>query len=830
MAVEELTAQGLADDEAKRLSVRRLGNVTRARELSRGVWLPAWLEGLAQDARYAVRVLAKTPIFTITALITLTLTVGVTTNYFALFNGLFLKPWDVPDTQRVVVVDAMRRFSTQPEAGFPGLFLATYTYLHDHARTVNLAAFDNDRVDRLASATDQSIRYVSGSYFQVLGFPMAAGRPLLADDDEPARPKAVAVISYAVWQNEFGGAAVLGQPLKINNVTFEIVGVAARGVTDSRPEARPAAWLPIAARPLLVPSNSLTTDFASVPFVAGRLIGEATRLSAESELRALVARLPVVPIRNGVATTDLTLTGTALIEQSRAQWILDPMALFSIVPVLVLLLGCANVGNLQLARGFSRRRELATRTALGASRVRVVRQLLIESLVLTIGAGALSLAMAYVVPRMAMLWFEPGLGQSSFDLAPDARVYAFSAGLALVTCVLSGLLPALRNTRMGMAPHYVGVERARLRSVLLVIQTGASVTLLIGVSLLARGVQYAAGQGLGFEADHVATMELRFPPGYDAARRRRFTADLLDDAKTAGLQGFAVGTMPYTANYSRDVQVPGGPKIDATQHFVSPGYFDLFRIPLRSGRVFDRDQRLREAVINQTMAKALFPGQNPLGHSFRYVSDAGANTDERRVVGVVADARTEALNHANAGIYEMVGTANTVAIQDEHAARERLSTLISQLDPRIQLEPFSVPGRVWDELHASVVTTVTAASMAVLALIIATVGTFGVLSYAVGERTGEIGVRRALGARARDLVWLLLGRLCRPLGAGLLLGLVSAQPLTALLRHYLFGLSVHDPLAYVVVIVTVVLAGTAALIGPIVRAIHVDPAITLRHE
>ena len=831
MAHEDFAAGGASADEARVRAARVLGNVTLARESARRVWIAPWLESVWQDVRYAVRSLRKSPGFTITAIATLTITTGLTTNFFALTEGLLFKPWPVPNPDRVFVVDTKRQF---PHMSVEGTFLSVYRYLHDHARSADLMAIVPDQV-RIGSRADQPIRWVSGSYFRVLRLPIISGRPLIDADDNDGHPTPVVVISQALWLDHFGGAPAVGGVLKMNDVAFTVVGIAGAGATDSRHDPPPRAWAPLSSQSLLTPNDSRDAEPPGVNTVAGRLADGATRSLAEAEIKALNARFPPVRVGDASVTTSVGVTSTALAGQNRARRVADTLALVSVVPVLALLLGCANVGNLQLARGVSRRREIAVRIALGASRTRVMRQLLIDGLVLCVAAGFLSLLIAYVLPRAVAGWYEPSLATASFDLTPDLAVFGVASVLAFATCLLSGLLPAMRATRVGAGPQYIGVERARLRGILLAIQTGVSVVLVLGAGLLVRGIQHATGSGLGFDAYNVAVVTIDLPQeAYDAGKRRLFAANLLDATDSAGLRPIgAAANVPYRGVYSADVRsASGGDAIRAIEHFVSPGYFDTLRIPLRSGRLFGRNADANEAVINETMARQLWPGLDPTGRSFVYgtIGPSPTTRNERRVVGVVADAHTESADRVDPGFYESARTFRNVIVRNDSTSIGRLRNLVGLLEPRATVKTTSIAPDLWQRLHASIVMTSVATCIGLLALLIATVGTFGVFSYVVGERTREIGVRMALGARARDVASLLTIRLCQPLAAGLLLGLLAAQPLGVVVQHHLFGISLHDPFAYAIVIGILSLSACAALVGPMRRALRVDPAVTLRHE
>jgi predicted permease len=803
MAHEDLVARGATPEKARFRAARLVGNVALTRELARGVWIPLWLESIWQDARYALRSLRKSPGYTAAVVATLTISVGLTTNFFSLVNGVLFKPWPVRDPGRVILVEPTRHF---PNFIAGGMFLADFQYLRRHVRSADLAAVTVDQA-LIGSQPGQSIRLVSGNYFRVLGLRIVSGRPLTDEDDGVASSPSV-VISHELWRDHFGGQSILGTALEINEFSFTVVGIAEPGATDNPVHPKPRAWLSLSEAERLDPSTP--TD------VVPRTVG----------MVALSVRLPPVQVKNGAITTTVAVTGTELATQSGARRGARALATLAIIPVLVFVLGCANVGNLQLARGMSRAREIAARMALGASRSRVMGQLLVEGFVLILIAGLPSLFVAFVLPRTVLVWFEPTLGAAGFDLRPDLTVVGVAAALAMITCLLAGVPPALRVTRMSPGSRHVGIDRAGLRNLLLTVQTGVTVVLLLGAGLLLRGIQHATGAGLGVTPYGTTVVTVDLPEGYEAARRRTFASNLLDSLEAAGIRPIgATAVVPYGARRSRELKARDGRALgDAVGHSVSPGYFEILEIPLRSGRLLTPSDGIEVVVINESLASRLSSDGAAVGRSFL------ANDVEKRVVGVVADVQSELPDRIEPTFYEPPVTFRNLIVPDDPATLARVKDLVFLLEPRANVGTASIAANLLDQLRPSIVITTVTAWISVIALLVATIGTFGVFSYVVGERTREIGVRRALGATGGDLVSWLSSRLCRPLVIGLALGLLAAQPLGGLVRNQIFGVGLHDPWAYSAVPGVVLLSAVIALIGPLWRALLVDPAITLRHE
>ena len=822
MAHEDLVARGTTPEKARFRAARLLGNVALARELARGVWIPLWLESIWQDARYALRSLRKSPGYTAAVVATLTISVGLTTNFFSLVNGVLFKPWPVRDPGRVILVEPTRRFPNHTSAG---MFLADYRSLRRDARSVDLAAMMAGQA-RLGSQPDQWIRLASGNYFRVLGLGVVSGRPLTDEDDDAGPSARTAVISYELWRDQFGSVPILGAALKVNELSFTIVGVAEPGATDNPSGPRPRAWLPLSAVELLAPTTSTDSARRTVGTVVGRLRDGATRDGAASELAALAARLPPVQVREAAVTTSVVVTGTEPATRRSGQGTARALTILAIVPVLVLILGVANVGNLQLARGMSRTREIAARMALGASRSRVIRQLLVEALVLVLFASLLSLFVAFVIPRAVLVSIDPQLAATDVDLTPDLTVLGVAAALAVITCLFAGLPPAFRVTLLSAGSRHVGVDRAGLRGLLLAVQTSVTVVLLLGAGLLLRGIQHATGAGLGFDPYGTTVVTIDVPEGHDAARRRLFASNLLDSLEAAGVRPVgATVFVPYGGSPRRELTSMDGRALgDAVGHSVSPGYFEILEIQLRSGRLLTRSDGPDEVVINERLASLLASDGTSIGRSFL------ASDVEKRVVGVVADVKSEVPHQIRPTFYEAAVTFRNLIVRDDPATLVRVKQFVLSTEPQATLGTASISANLLEDLRWSIVITTVTAWISVIALLIATVGTFGVFSYLIGERTREIGVRRALGATGGDLVSWLSSRLCRPLVIGLALGLLAAQPLGGLVRNQIFGVGLHDPWAYSAVPGVVLLSAVIALIGPLWRALLVDPAISLRAE
>jgi predicted permease len=821
MAEDVWRASGRDSDEAHRLAARDLGNTTLAREHARGVWLAPALESVWQDAVYAIRALRRSPGFALPVLAVLVITMGMTTSLYSAVHAILFAPWPVDDAAHVVDIRARREMTTQTgRITLFGVSPLEYRYLRERTQSLELVALGLGYQKIGAEPQSRWVRFVSGNAFRALRIPMALGRGLDDADDRPGAAPAVVVISNVLWQDQFARSpSAVGSSLRIGDVPFTIVGVTDRRFQDVTGRQRPLAWVTVSAGGQL-----LATDVARCCLgLAGRLASGATAGGASAELGAAAAEFARA---NGGETTTLSATDTALINdpdvRARAGRLL---ALIGAAVSLVLLLGCANVGNLQLARGLSRRRDLTIRLALGASRGRVVRQLLTESLLLCAVGAAGSVWIARVLPNVLMRISAPR-DAGRFDLSPDASVVVFACALTIVTCLISGLAPAMKATRLHVADRAAGPTRTKLRAVLLTIQVAISTTLLIGAGLLTRGLYRSAVTQLGFNPYGVAAVSIG-PAQAGPSLRQAELARMFTRAQELGLGPVgATAFVPFgTYNASYEIHLPqnGDRKYRAVTHHVSAGYFEVLGMSIVAGHVFPPGAT-DEVVVNESFARLLWPGAPAVGRAFF------DGTSEKHVVGLVADARTEQYDRAQATYYDAADAASAMLIRETPSSVQRLRQVIADIEPSASPTITSLDAPLRKQLLPALTGVGMAFAIGGVALMLATVGTFGVFAFMVAERTREIGVRVALGARARHVVSSVAARLAWPLSIGLVLGLAAAQSLGTVLRSQLSGVSARDPIVYVSVLVVLGAAGCLAMLGPARRALRVDPAATLRHE
>ena len=683
-----------------------MGNTTLARDEARAVWIWPWLESLWQDAVHAVRTMRREPGFTLTALLALGCAIGLNTSLFTIFNAIALRPWPVHDPARVVTVHRIVR------AGGADFGIAEYRYLAHHSRAFSgLIAMRNGERVRLEEKLLQAT-YVSGNYFRVLGVEMERGRGFLEQEDVTGTPQAVAVISHDLWQNRFGGdPEIVGRNVRLDDIPFTVVGVTPADFTGTNP-LRNDIWTPLPARKLLRPNDPavqawLTSSQVCCTPMAGRLAEGVTRTQAQAELAILVDQFRT---DNGMGRqhSQIVTAGTRWIESPRKKkQVLPTMLGLFFAVTLVLLLACANVGNLLLARAAARRQEMAVRLSLGGSRFRLIRKLLVESMLLALAAAGLGLMMALVVPPAVVHRLA---GDQAFHILPDLNVLTYTMAVAILSCLAFGLAPALHGTRGGISAALkagAGLEDAQrtrlpLRSVLLAAQVAISVILLANAGLLVRGLQRAQALDPGYDVRHTSVVSIELPASqYTGPRTMELTQDLLAQLNRSTdlpASGLVLNPPLSNANYSTSFQLterPGSPMLHIFTNEISGGYVDALGMRLLAGRNFvPEDSGRNVLIINAAAAKRWWPGENPLGKTVL------ADGKMRQIVGVISDTYSNDLSSIEAVIYFPITGhwgAPFIVVHERGAAADQIAALVKQIEPRAQVR---APSR-WPPVSAA---------------------------------------------------------------------------------------------------------------------------------
>jgi predicted permease len=670
---------------------------------------------------------------------------------------------------------------------------------------------------------------------------MALGRGFLPQEDDAASPAAVAVLSFGYWTRALArDPSIIGRTLVLDDVPFTVVGVTAERFSGTSPN-RVDVWMPMASTLLVRPDDRWTRVVykprACCVRVAARLAPGVDAAGAEAELALLNARYRSAA---GAQPGGVRVAGTAFAEENKT----NTQSAFTPVlaaVLLVLSLACANVGNLLLARATARRREIAVRLSLGASRGRIVRQLLTESLVLGVVAGALGLAVAFWAPSRLMALLAPASG---VWLAPNGTVLVFSALLSLVACAMFGLLPALHGSRTGVSNALKDGPLPRLgglsfRNGLLGLQVAIAVVLVSAAGLLTRAVYDAGARSLGFSMDGLSTIAVTTPAqGYDAGRIRQLALDLasaLQPLVAAG-QAALTSTPPLASgNIKGSFGLPGGPGDEFNSVYeVSPGYFELLNMRIVEGRPLgEGDADSAAIVVNEAFARTYWPSSSAVGRTILVDARRGGwnRPGELRIVGVVNDAAMNSLTSVYPTIYQTLSerAIPQVIVRDGTGPASVVAT-IATLDDRLKARVQPLANNRSPQTRRSRVAAIVAALLGSLALLLACVGMAGVFAYVVQQRTHEIGIRMALGARGLDVVRVVVRSSLLAIGAGVVAGAAGSFLSSAWLRSYLLGLSPIDPLAHGSVLIVLACAGLAATFLPARRASRIAPVDALRNE
>ncbi len=810
---------------------------------------------LLQDVRYGLRLLARSPGFTAIALLTLMLGIGATAAMFSVVDAVLLRALPYRDPQRLVSV-----FEDASGTGFPRNTPAPGNYADWRAQTQIFSgvAATLERVYSLTGGPEGQHgepenldgTAVTQNLFSVLGVEPVLGRVFLPEEDRPGAPHVV-LIGHGLWQRRFGGDPnLVGRAITLNNEKYTVVGVMPPGF--SYPFRDPELWTPAAFTP-----ERLANRGAHYLTVVARLQPGVTVAKANAELRVLCNRLArAYPDTNaGISRFFAEPLQSTYTRDARTSL----MVLMAAV-AFILLIACANIANLLLSRATGRQREIAVRTALGAARGRVIRQMLTESALLACGGGLLGVLLAGGCFNFLKNLIPADLSRS-VSLSLDPHVLAFAVGISLASSFLFGMAPALQVSKIDLNEMLKeggrgnsGSRRRIFRNLLVVGEVALSLMLLVGSGLLLVSFSKLRGLDPGFQTDHVLTARLVVPHTKygDFTKRSQFFAQVLEKVRAlpgVKASGFT-SALPLTWNGGTNGFTPEGvvldPNVtyDANNRVVTPGYFEAMRIPLRSGRLFDQGDgpdAAPVAIVNETMARKFWPGQDVVGKRLKF-GDGQDKTPWCRIVGVVGDVHQMRLSDPprqemyfpswQAGDNWMVprdlviqaagnplGLAAAVRQAVWSIDRDQPVSLVMTLDNLLDQD---VAQR---RIQAALL-----GGLAGLALVLACVGIYGVLSYLVTQRTREIGVRVALGASAADVFRTVAGQGMALAAAGIAAGLAGALALSRLLGSLLFGVHATDPLTYLAAIAVFAVVALLACYFPARRATRVDPLRALRYE
>ena len=808
---------------------------------------------LLSDLRYSLRSLLKNPGLTVVAVLSLGLGIGANTTIFTWVQAVLFRPIPMADDPGAIRIAAMEnRDGDSRSWSYPN-----YQDFRDRATLVDVVGQDDQT---LSIAVDESAErtwgaLVSGNYFQVMGLRPAAGRLFTPADDVTPGGHPVVVISHAYWQRRFNGdPGVIGKQVTINNNPMTIVGVAPAGFIGSFLGVSSAAWVPMAMQHAMMGADRLQQRGNGWMQSIVRLKPGVSQEQAEAEAASIMAQLAQEhPEINEGRRLRIVQTWDAPFG---AATVLTPiLAVLSILVALVLVIACANVANLLLSKAVSRRREVAVRLSLGASRMRLVRQLLTESLMLALAAGTAGVLLAYWTMDLIMTFVPPVDMPIDLGLRMDVTTLMFAVGVSVVTGVIFGLAPALQASnpqtitalkeegRTGSGGRATG----RLRNALVVAQVAVCLVLLVGATLFLRSFIAAQSLSPGFDADRVVTASMdMFPSGYAGARNKEFQRRTLEAMRALpGVESAAFGSripLGFGGNNSTTVAIDGyvprqNEEIVINYSTVSAGYFQTMGIPLRAGREYtdaDTLEAPRTVVINEAMARRYWQDGNALGKVVRFGSSPA------EVVGIVADSKYASINERplpqlfiSLARSEMSTLRLFVRTNDDPGPLVALvRNAIRALDPNL---PVYDARTLNEHMQVAVFAQRMAANllgaMGVLALVLAAIGLYGVMAYAVSQRTQEMGIRLALGASPSSLLNMIVGQGMKLTTVGLVIGLtlaVAAFGSIGAVRTLLPGISPLDPITFFVVPTMLATIAFVATWIPAKRAGRVDPLVALR--
>jgi predicted permease len=849
--------RGMAPDEARRAARLAFGNVALVREVYRSQRSLPSIESVLHDVRYATRLLARHPGFTLTAVLTLALGIGLNTTLFTAIDAVMFRPLPVRDGGRLVRFE--RWFASQRQGNGQYLFTEQeYQYLTDHrAPLVDLVAAGFPIVADTGGTEPVRVQTVSSNYFVALGMAPLSGRAFSPGDTGTSLG---VVISYPFWQREYGrDPSVVGRAIRLNRATVTIAAVAPPTfIGTGNPPEVPDVWAPIELSRTIAPrGNALRFQ------VLGYLPAGGTVAAASSAIALLVAPMgDAFPAED--ATTAVTLERASFFGETNDPRFHQFVAALMTAVGLVLLIACANLANMLLARATGRHKEIAMRLALGASRPRVIRQLLTESLLLALLGGSAGLAFSLWGARMLWLglvdtiqMFLFSQGALLISLTPDLRIFAYTVGVSVLAGFAFGLSPALRASKADLNAALKeegttagrGVTRSWLRSLLVGAQVTVSMTLLLVAGLLLRGFDAARRAEPGYDAARIYVV--LFPRPDDQAAAAALEARVAERlSRVPQLASVAItDRIPMAGTWTPPVRVerPSGPFAARTlANRASAEYFSVLDVPIVRGRNFAHDERGDVAIVSERGATLLWPGESPLGRTLTLDMDFRGRLRTFEVIGVARDVRTANLSRIDPSfVYipvERKGGDNVlVRINGDSAgALAAIRVALREIDPdlatRAQMLSVADGPMRFQRMTMTALTTV-AATLAFVALALAVAGIYGVVSYLSAARRFEIGVRMALGARPLDALRLVMFDSLRPVAIGAALGLAGALALSAFVRSslslpgtpdVLFGVSAFDAPSFIGATALLAAVALAASAGPLLRSTRVDPVIALR--
>jgi predicted permease len=852
---EEQRERGLSPEEARHAALRAFGNPTLIREHTRSVWSWNMLENFLRDLRISVRTLFRSPGFSLIAVLVMALCIGAATSLFTVVRSVLLRPLPFRDPDRLVMVYEHFRDPAMNAEQFNFNSVAPADYYAWRSQThgfEDMAAWRWAQFNLTGEHGElpEMVNAAGGSWnlFSLLGVQPVFGRTFLESEDRP--DGSAVMLTWNLFERRFGGnSSIVGKQIHLDGKPYTVVGVLPKWF--AWPDANMQLWVAYAEG---LPPDLLQHHDFHFSRVVARLRPDVNLASALSPVDAVQYRMHLqnlnAPVAEGVVSRTLI--------QDLAQNVKKPLIILLCAVACMLLIGCLNVANLLVARSAARQKEIGVRSALGAQRGTLIREQLMESLLVSIAGGLAGVLLSLATTSwLVRTWKDLPSAQS---IHVDGVVLAFACAVVIAAALLAGLLPAIVSTGKGAIAALQASSRSTagsqsrtaLRKTLLTVEIATTVVLLIAAGLLLKSFWRLRTTDVGCTTDNVLTMNYSLPSNkYDSPEKvNAFNETLLERLRSMpGVRGAAlVSTLPGAgAAGDDDFTIPEHPAVtqgtalpDALVRVVDPGYFSTLQIPLLSGRVFsseDRAGRPKTVIISQQLAQQYFPGENPLG---RHVHVVPHGNSDYEIIGVVADTLYRVGQPGKPTMYFPVLSGDTdmggvtLAVRtasDPLAFSVPIQKKIAELDPELPVSSvFTLQQIIAKSLGNASLSASLVLAFAVLSLMLASVGLYGVLSYLTMQRTGEIGVRMALGAQRGQVVRLMLGDGLRPAIYGLVLGLAASAGAVRLIQSMLFGTRPLDPSIFAAVAATLLIVAALACLFPAWRASRIDPMQALRTE
>jgi putative ABC transport system permease protein len=851
--------RGMSPEDARFAALRKFGNVARVKEQTHEVWSIAWLEQLVQDLRFGARTLWRSPGLSVAAVVAIALGIGINVGIFSVLNGVALRLLPVPHAKDIVSVDQILHYAGRGDRSIhnnSGWFsYPEYLDYRDHNHVfAGLVAYEPYVEATLADGNAQAIFGTAAScnYFDVLTEYPAQGRSFVATDCASPGENAVVVVSDDLWRGRFASdPSLIGKKIVLNRTAYTVIGIARPGFTGTEPFPS-AFWVPVTMQEALEPGrNRLADDNMSWLAMLGRTRQDVTIDEIRADLSVIAGRIDQ---RHPRRTTSLAIhTATFFGSPEERQFLVPVASIILTAFALVLLIACANVSNLLLARASVRQREIALRLSIGASRWRLVRQLLTESLLLSVAGGALGSVIAFWsftrIMRLATAHLPSNFPRLAVNVAPNLHVLTYALLLTLFTGVAFGLVPAFRSSRLNLnssmkgdsADSGSGKRGGRfLLNTLVGVQVAVCAVLLLAAGLLLRGLYYAQTVDPGFNINGVATSFLNLGrQGYDQPHATLFMTQFRDRLRS--LPGVMAVAQAECAPLSHDFSggeftVPGqAGTVGIGYNHVSPDYFSLVGIPIVRGRAFlpEEAHNAPSIIVTESTARRFWPGQDPLGKKLRELSGR-----EYTVIGVAKDAQVAHLGHPNESYlyfpagpeddsrsYVLVRYATGFA-----AVAKDIRDAAHSIDPGLAIDVTGIEDYLEDWRAPSRIVVALAAALGTLALLLCSIGVYGMVSYSVSRSVRDIGIRMALGANGTTVMYHVLRQAMRPVLIGGTVGVVLSAAVSGVLSSMMFGLGTRDPVAFICVPLFLLTVAFVAVLIPARRAMQVDPIVALRCE